>query len=95
MIKYTSDLLEKQDLAISCIQGTQLKQRHNKIWKLKNRRWDTRQKETVVDVWSDVTGFETKKKNIMSTMYSFILLKLKKNKNNRVRRYYYYECICT
>lgn len=62
MIKYTSDLLEKQDLAISCIQGTQLKQRHNKIWKLKNRRWDTRQKETVVDVWSDVTGFETKKK---------------------------------
>lgn len=94
MIKYTSDLLEKQDLAISCIQGTQLKQRHNKIWKLKNRRWDTRQKETVVDVWSDVTGFETKK-NIMSTMYSFILLKLKKNKNNRVRRYYYYECICT
>ena len=35
---------------------------HNKIWKLKNRRWDTRLKETVVDVWSDVTGFETKKK---------------------------------
>lgn len=34
---------------------------HNKIWKLKNRRWDTRQKETVVDVWSDVKGFETKK----------------------------------
>lgn len=59
LIKYTSDLLEKQDLAISCIQGMQ---RHNKIWKLKNRRWDTRQKETVVDVWSDVTGFETKKK---------------------------------
>ena len=33
---------------------------HNKSWKLKNRRWDTRQK--LVDVWSDVTGFETKKK---------------------------------